>query len=168
MKPPSLFLTLLYFSSTSAGSLKALGRATGRKMFSLPYSLPTWRSCVSSMILWTQKRFLMGTSLSIGSVSFVNLATPAHLSFFSGNTIWPKRPIWRILMSIPIQSQRENCKVVACFLSHYYSNRRQKIVLVSTDNFPFAWNDLVPAPASWMCVISRTFPLDYLPIPNMP
>lgn len=51
-------------------------------------------------------------------------------------------------MSIPIQSQRENCKIVACVLSHYYLNRRQKIVLVSIDNFPFAQNDLGPSPCT--------------------
>ena len=81
----------------------------------------------------------------------------------------------------PIQSQRENCKIVACFLSHYYLNRRQKIVLVSIDNFPFARNDLGPSPCTNsgfyrksqlfslmdVCYFSN-FSLDYLPISNMP
>ncbi|KAF3812683.1 hypothetical protein GH733_019485, partial [Mirounga leonina] len=60
-----------------------MGVPGGRKMFSLPYLLPTWRSCHLSMIPRTQKRFLMSISLFIGSVSFVNFwPLPVTFLFF--------------------------------------------------------------------------------------
>lgn len=60
-----------------------MGVPGGRKMFSLPYLLPMWRSCHLSMIPRTQKRFLMSISLLIGSVSFVNFwPLPVTFLFF--------------------------------------------------------------------------------------
>lgn len=125
--------------------------------------------CLVYDLMDTKKRFLVGTSLLIGSVSFVGLwpRLVEFLFFFfleillSPEILFPnrpKRPIWKskhtsdwqrrsggFLWASQFDHKRENWKLVAWFLSHYYSNRRQKIV--SHDNFPLAWDNFGLSPS---------------------
>lgn len=136
----------------------------GRKMFILPHLFLLWRSHFLFMISWVQKRFLMGSSLLIGSLScHRTLATCGWILFFWKYCLTKKLYLEHAHTHThshtqvtgrgdlkdsctPIQSQRENCKIVAWFLSHYYLDRRRKNSFLSIDNFPFTWNDLGPNP----------------------